>query len=674
MYTVIIQKREEERLGGPNGARMTAREMSRAYRRLFFREAIDRGDVDFCTWNPEGTTVETALPDLYRLIAGKRDWRAIVVLTPTEEEQRQAGELGLDTREQNPFDYLINKDQSAYEISESSVPLIRMTQLLGGVPKPEMRFERVEHEGENGEFFVSFEPQKQAHEAAMEAHKALSQQYLFVDNRPREILLVATRQPVDTSEQETRSAWAVRMESESSEFWSRNRYPSICRFITCDVLNERHSLYPGSIFKLWSAVLLLAVNQLDASSLQAYRLYHLSLEMDQKRLGAAFSGYAAKLRRMSAQLDAADANRESVARQVIRETPELAAEVTVTFTTNRPSALMVDTRPLGLVTDKPQEERQYWRQCYHRATASLNELLSAPARLLDVAADDTRCRGVYPPEEVEILNRYQRSDLEEQLKRSYFKALDARAALGFNVKKRRREREIIDQQVRRRISQRLNAKRAVTAAGVCLGVLAVGSLPYLIGAARVGFGALLWALLALVCMLAVASGFGLAELWIQRREMADAMEDHNRCMYQVEREVQISARHYSDYLSSLCTYLRGRSYLDREQELLHGLANVERLRLGHRRAIQKCLGLVRVWSAALGAVVDTSLAERRDDCFDPAVPPEENLAYRFDLPSGGRHIPLNNTGEYLFAPFDFIQGVTLEREELYDDVDSDRNH
>ena len=652
MYTVIIQSPETERL-------------SRDYRRLFFEEHIARNELSFCTWIKSGDTVDTAVPALYDLVAGKREWRAIIVQT---EKDRLYGPA---SRPRNPFDFIENKEYDPYVVKESPIPLIRLTQLLGGVPEPEIRYEQGEKVDEYGRTQVVYIPDKEQHQAAMKEHGRIAERYQFVENRPREILVISTRQSVDNSESEVDAAWRTKLETESSEFWSRNRYPSPCRFMTCDVLNERHSLYPGSIFKLWAAVLLLSVNQIEASSLQAYRLYNLSLELDQEQLSAAFSRYAAKMGGMTGQLDAADANRETVESQVARKAPELDEEVDVTFSTKHSSDLMVDTKPLGLVTDNPVEEREFWNERFRRATAALNELLRAPARALDVAADDTRRRSVYPAGEVEILNRYQRGDLTEHLQESYFGTLAARAALGLNVKRRQRERAIIDQQVRRRIAQRLSGKRVGIAAGICAAVLALGSLPYIIGAGRVGGSALLWALLVLVVMLLIAGGFGLAELWIQRKEMVDAMEDHNRCMHEVVREMQIGAQHYSDYLSCLCTYLRGRSYLDREQEMLGSLANVEKLRHGHHRAILKCVNLVRVWSAALGADVDITMVGKDSTVFDPAIAPEENAAYRFELPASGRSIPLNNTGERLLAPYDFIRGINLEREELFDDVDCD---
>lgn len=651
MYTVIIQSPETAQLG-------------RDYRRLLFEDFIDRGELDFCTWIKTGDSVDTALPALYDLVAGKREWRAIIVQS---ERDRLTGP---ESAPNNPFDFVENRDQSPYEVSESQIPLIRLTQLLGGVPEPELAFEPVMLEEDGKATRVVYKPRRSP-EAAQE-HKRLSEKYQFFENRPREVLVLSTRQPVDNTAQEIAAAWNLRLESESSEFWHRNRYPSVCRFLTCDVVNERHSLYCGSVFKLWCGVLLLALNQVEASSLQAYRLYHLSLELDTGRLSAAFSGYCAKMEAMLSQLEAAEDNQESLESQTLRQAPRVDQEVSVTFNAKHSADLMVDTRPLGLTGDVPRPEWNYWIDGFRRATVALTELLRSPLRALDVAADDTRRRGVYPRDQVELLNRYQRSDLEEALEKTYFETLDQRAKLGFDPRRRQKEREVIDQQVRRRITQRLTRKRALIGGGVCLGCVVLGALPYFIGAVRQGGAVLPWALLVTLLTLVVCGGFGLAEVWIQRREMADAMEDHNRCMHEILREVQNSAQHYTGYLSALCAYLRGRSYLDQEQWLRSTQANQAQLSRGHRRAIAKCCALVRSWGGALGATVEPGLGDK-PPAFDAAVAPEENLAYRFPTRNQGRRIPLNQTGETMFSPYDFIRSMTLEREELYDDVDAHRD-
>lgn len=665
MYTVVIQSQETARL-------------SRDYRRLFFDSPISKGELEFCTWIKSGDTVETAVPALYDLIAGKREWRAIIVQT----ERDRIGAGAPESRPANPFDFLANRDRDLYRVEESPVPLVRLVQLLGGVPEPEVEFTLAPVVDTSAEDLLEEEDAPHAgtvtrmvykpvpHPEAEQAYRELTAKYQFIENRPREILVISTRQPVDNTEAQIKAAWNLRLESESSEFWYRNRYPSRCRFLVCDVLDERHSLYGGCIFKLWHIVRLLAMNEISASSLQAYRLYRVGLELDQPGLEAAFAKYQERMMTMLSQLDAADANQEPLEVEAAKKAPEMEGDIDVVFAARQNSALFVDTRNLGLTTDVPEEERGFWTAAFRRTSTALHELLRSPMRALDVAAEDTRRKSVYEHDQVTILNRYQRSDLEEELETRYFQVLEARSLLGFNPRRREKEHRVINQQVHQRIGQRLTRKRALLAGAAGLGVVLLGLIPYLIYAAQKGGAkSFLGALLITVLAVAVTAGFGLVELWIQRKEMADAMEDHNRCMQDTVREVRESAQHYSDYLSALSAYLRGRSYLDQEEELRAGRANIRHLRTAHRKAIQKCLGLIRSWGAALGVPQKDGINMERSFSFDPAVPPEENPAYRVDEVGLMNQISLNGTGEMLDCPYDFIRGMTLEREELYEDDD-----
>ncbi len=656
VFTVVIQSQETARLGMD-------------HRRLFFDEPVAQGEMDFCTWIKAGDTVDTAVPALYELVAGKREWRAIVV--QTERDRASAPE----SKPANPFDYLINRDRDVHTVKESTVPLIRLVQMLGGVPKPELDFYQEPVTDEETGSVVRMVYRPAIHPGADEAYRELTEKYQFIENRPKEIIVISTRRPVDNTEQQIEAAWNMRLESESSEFWYRNCYPSLCRFIVFDVLDERHSLYGGCMFRLWQLVGLLAMNQISPSSLQAYRLYRADISLDSKKLLSAFTDYRERMLTMQAQLDAAEANQESLEYEAEKTAPRIEEDIDVVFSAKNSGTLFIDSQGLGLVTDEPEDERGRWDDAFRRASAAMREFMRSPMRALDVAADDTRRKSVYPPEQVSILNTYQRADLDEEIEEHYFNVLEARSLLSFNAEKREEERQIIDRQVRRRIGQRLTKKRALAGYCVGLGVVLAGLIPYMVYAAQRGGAAdFLWALLLSIAAAAAVGCFGLAEMWIQRREMADTMEDYNRCVQDTVREMRDSAQHYSDYLSALCIYMKCRSYLDREQELKNGRANVRQLCIGHRRAIKKCLGLIQTWGEALGALPDSGVNVERSYSFDPAVPPEENPAYRFESPGLLNQIPLNATGEELNSPYDFIMGMTLEREELYENVDGTKPH
>jgi hypothetical protein len=634
---------------------------------MFFADMLDSGEVAFCTWIPTGDTVDTALPALYKLVAGKPDWRAIVVQTEADRQLAPA------SKDDNPFDFLQNAGRDTCSVTESQVPLIRLTHMLGGIPEPEVRFEAEEilDEETNKISRVVYKPIRDPD--AAEEHKRLTEKYRMTENQPTEVLLVSTRQMVDHTAEEIHSAWNMRLETQSSEFCYRNQYPNVCRFIVFEVLNDRHSLYSGCIFKLWTLVLLLAQNRIAPSALQAYRLYHANITLNEENLTALFDKYLNRLAAMTVQLDEEEANKESLRTAAAKAAPNIDQSVEVTFAMKEQGSLYIGTKEIGYTKDRPRDEKKFWHEAYLRATAALRDVCRSPRRVLDVAADDCRTRSIYPAERVELLNDFQRTDLEENMEQLYMDALEARSHLGMDVKKRERERRIINRQVEKRIDQRVT-HRGVSAglaigAAVCLACM----VPCLVYAAmNFGVSTFLWTLLIAAAAAFVPVVFGLAEVWIQRKETMDAMEDYNRSTTRTMMEIERSAQHYSTYLTALCSYLRGKSYLDTERYLRSGKANVSNIRRMHRAMIEKCSAVIRAWGSALGLSLEPVPQAERAYSFEAEIAPGENPAYHMEPKGVYNTVRMKGMGAKLEFPFDFLDEMSLEREELYDNADSSK--
>ena len=106
--------------------------------RFLFRPFTEKGLVSFCDWNESGTDLTASVPDLYKLIKGRLQWRAVIVDT----EPAFGRKNGPVPDEKNPFDY----PGEAQDLSEpphpSSVPIIRLTHMLCGYPSsPVKNFE-----------------------------------------------------------------------------------------------------------------------------------------------------------------------------------------------------------------------------------------------------------------------------------------------------------------------------------------------------------------------------------------------------------------------------------------------------------------------------------------------------------------------------------------------------
>ncbi len=277
--------------------------------RFLFRPFIDEGEISFCDWNTSGTDLNEAVPNLYKVIKGKPEWRAIILNTEHESEDAKCyGSF------ENPFDF--SENFAPGEIpAESPVPLIRLTHMLSGYPRHVVsgfeeafeyldyrdgrvkRIRTAKHTREDG--FPDEKLQKvldnykdslkrvyleeEITDEVREAIRRLSEKYNFLDSRPRELYLIATRKHQET-DAAIHSAWTAPFEVNSDDFCHDNNYPDDCRFVCYDITNRENSSYLKELLEFWTAVLSVAINTIPASALQAYRLYQLGIELSTEEL------------------------------------------------------------------------------------------------------------------------------------------------------------------------------------------------------------------------------------------------------------------------------------------------------------------------------------------------------------------------------------------------------
>ena len=120
MYSVLIQ----------NNSTISS---FQKYKSLFL-EYVNENRLGVCKWNEGGTTIDTALPGITELTNDQESWRAVIVRMKDDEAMS-----GFEYDIANPYEF--HENTFSDELSESSVPLIRLTHILGGVPEPEIVFE-----------------------------------------------------------------------------------------------------------------------------------------------------------------------------------------------------------------------------------------------------------------------------------------------------------------------------------------------------------------------------------------------------------------------------------------------------------------------------------------------------------------------------------------------------
>ena len=159
----------------------------------FFESHVSSGKIAFCYWNEYGTDYKSALPQLSNIVRGHAHWRAVVALPVTETiEEKRMQEF--QTSRQNPFDFLENDSESP-KVEESRIPLIRLAQMLGGIPLVRRTFETKEVVQEDGS--ILYEPVACESEADLKAQQEewdrLDAQYSFINDKPDSLFMILGR-------------------------------------------------------------------------------------------------------------------------------------------------------------------------------------------------------------------------------------------------------------------------------------------------------------------------------------------------------------------------------------------------------------------------------------------------------------------------------------------------
>jgi hypothetical protein len=671
------------------------------YRRLFAPFLTERGgSVCQCSWHEAGADIEHAVPELYKLIRGYPEWRAIILVHPA-----QTQDLSFDPH--NPFDFICNRGNEV-PIQENRVPLIRLTHMLAGYPSLgvkgyEMCYacynpKTCEHSdcayyGGNRVLVSKYEAANDTKKAKLEKkcgnslkprlmeieyeieeknnYQLLKERYAFKENRPVEVLILSTREIFEPEDREAtreviRHVWEFHNEGESSDFWKI--YPNTCRFLCYDLINPEHTLYQRELWRFFLLSLTLAINQIPGQALQAYRLYKTDLKMNTDDLGRVFDEHIDTL--LSVQ---------AIIQERLLRSPELTQKkhkelvptqgISVKFEHIDEGDVKADGEKLGLASDCPISETRLWREHIQGTKQTIDNILSAPQEIVADKALDTRHRAYDFSGREQVLDRFQIDRVQKRIDDLETLVTNAKVYGVLDPEARKAEVAEAGEEVRKFLGLRLT-KRNVLLISLCsLFTYLCGYIPFLINSAKIGRAVFVPSLgLAFITLVLLAGG-GLLVLWFLRRRIMKKIKTYNRTVMEIFDRVNNSSMIYSDYFSSVCTYMYARS-------LLSGVILKQDNHYTERKIQQAHL-----------VSLETELQNHRELCSLYGLPVNNSTmantyanvggSFLTDLPSACqlyeltpyKHkntLELENTGENLDSPYSFVAGISIIREEIYD--------
>lgn len=644
MYSVIIQNKETT-------------DTFSAYKPLFM-DAENNGSIGFCTWIESGKTIDKALPGIRELTDDKEEWRAIIVRTESDIDQYN----DMDDV-QNPYDY-VRDENIENELEESRIPLIRLTHMLGGVPAAEKQFRSVLIEAENKAPRIVYQPVENAERAA--AFKKLQQMYVFDGVLPSSILIITIRETKNSQRQDL-CDWVSHSESESSNFWKRNRYPSICRFLVFDIVRQGPVRREESMFRFWLSVLMLSINRIDSSALQAYRLYKVGISIDDDLMEETFQQTANRLASVRAGIKS-EIRRELHGKVNTDKTlPDYHIDIPVMFEIPKNVKYTVKPSHFRAISDNPAADITVWNMQKTNVEDSLIKCIKEADRELDKTAGRMKRSCKYDEDMVTSLDSYQKKDLIEETDNLHSNLIKLQGDLPTSDFIKDDNAETLSKNIASYLRGRITLPPVISTFALIILLVLCAQIP---AAVQYFQGKdIPVKTVAAVSIISIGIMFvcGILTLFHQKVILHSMIHAFNKNMKNKFNKIQANVREYSRYLTAIASYSRGKSYLELSDKKVKDMDGVRNMRRKHLDAIDLLLYRLETWGGAFHLNVDYRHPEVNEEmAIDVMIPPMESGLYSIEAEKS-HDVEINKSGVHILSPFAFINKFELVREELYDD-------
>ena len=669
MYTVLIQSQK------------TLNDFGNF--RPLMADSMKNGVVVECRWEESGRTLETALPDLFRLVQDKKEWRAVIICT-----QPSDGDGPHPASKFNPYDYLENAVEETPdtvqaapkmkvengEIVESRVPLIHLTHLLCGIPAPTPEFEAKVVFGEHGDETerpddrdqikkVVYVPTWSSEQEKTAYKKWMKEHYLpFVP--PKEIYMLYARDVDDALDtyDAVQFSWNRHQEIQSSRFWERNFYPQNCRFMIFDMTHRGEMFHQQELFRFWTIVLLLSLNNVDPDILQANRLYKVGLDMDLDKMKESFENTAIKLNGTRYILEQAIERERRELRASGAEIPDYKLKIKVDFTSVS-STPRLGLPSYGLLKSSDNRDQAEWRDYRSEAMTRIDRMLKSTERILDQAAGTMREESQYRKDDVRQLNEFQQIELEASLDEVYHRLLQDQANLPPSEKDMKKDVEEAEEFVLDRMRRRVTGRQL----GYMLVVFIASVLLFLgtgLFTPKADYASVLVMIGSTVLMILL---FVFVALFWYKKQFDETIGYFRESLSDLVSRIIDNGSLFSEFFSDVASHIHGKSYMDEVREQEESFTNNFYFKVKHVKEIDGFISQLKQWNTALHLNANLSNVPL-DDTVDAESVDTINYERLSELDAGKKfRIPVGKSGSTIMSPYGFIRELHIEREESYDD-------
>ncbi len=627
---------------------------------VFLKPLLDRQKFVFCEWYTAETSIEAALPQLYKVVDNREEWRAVVV----------CDNGGLHFK--NPYDRVQYRPSEpggtgselyqAYERA-AQTPLVRLADWLCERPTITGGTGRAAEADPEYAAYLACQRKKQ------EILDRLSEGQFLRITKPREVLCLAQRCCAE-KEYDIRNAWKEHTELQYSRFYDYNLYPEKLRYLVYDILPENHSNYDFNYLRFLSVLLLIAGNETPQDALKPQRVYKVTCENDEQALSLLLQKYDSKLRSTSAMLterieDIKRQHRRKLTSQEVASAYTTEVYIPLSFDSDfERSALFTSSKGLGLSRDCPVEEYGFWDSQYQTSRKEFSRFLKQPRRALKRAAAGMRGQDTIDSDDVFSLDEFQVEDVCEYIEEQEKQMVSIRTGNLYDTAAYTRELEKADREVKRKIETRMTRNVTIAVGAAALGCYLLGFLPLIFRSLQTNTSAAVAGIMTAACLVLLAL-VGVGALFVLRRRLRNRMKHYNYVMSGIVAEVEQSMAQFARYLTHACAVMRAFSVVNTLREREDARYVKCKVLANHKRSIDAIRSEnSRIFSRFFQA--ETPLQQE----MQPYDYDFSRIAeYTYPLPltdADKRRIPYLQNGTYAEIPVDYISSILVTREELYD--------
>lgn len=658
--------------------------------RFLFLPFEQTGTLSFCHWNTAGKTSDEAVPDLAGCLAGKQEYRAVILNTDALGDDEHCPRPDA----KNPFDYTRVDAQTSPH--ESPVPLIRLTHILAGyerLPKrvfePGVEFfdadanQTVRMTVNDFETFCRNSPSAQErfqnekpdpvcieieqNPDDIRMHETLSARYAPVGPRPQEILLISLRKVRAQDEKERAvKAWRVPFETQSSAFWEKNKYPACCRFLYADIDDNDALKAERDLTAFWFSVITLAANTVPNAFLQAYRLYRVSVGVDADKLKSLLCRHIAKLGKAKEYLQT---ELGKIPKVTFYKDEEVVKPQHVPVIVEDDDERNVMRNPNS--EDAGGKTGDALEQNVREHRAEINDGARNARRAIDRAAQSMRAQVNAFSDSPAELDPLQFERLKNDIVRLETEVLSTRPHNRSDDRKTAAAVEAIEKELALKQGSLIGRDTKIKAFAAASIIVLLGFAPYLSEIfKRYPLTDAVWVLALIVaafvaCITAIGGHWALSIHENKEKSLIKTITDRAG---DIKKDRSDTVGEYTSYFSGACTLMYANALLRNAKVCKDGANHRKRVLYEHIEAADSAQKRDEQWLKAYEKQADESEFPEPPDCINPDIAPHANPFYWLPACADGDPIELNQSGETLTPPYDFIQSISIERVEIFDPI------